>query len=144
MSQSFAKFFGPVNESSLPRSVANDVLSLINASIRGGRWRGEKGSHAFSSVANFGNPPLACLGAGQTDLRSIAVAVKDVILVFEPRLLPSSLSVVAGTEDERFDSARPNAQWPVLSIEGVLVETNEPFRLRMRIDLAHGHVCADS
>jgi predicted component of type VI protein secretion system len=123
--------------------VSNDILLLVNAAIRGGRWPGRKDDPAFSSVLNFGNPPLASFNDNSTSLRSLALAIHKAIAMFESRLIPASIKVMTALEERGYDSARPNIQWPVVLVNGVLAPTGENFRLRMRIDVLNGHASAD-
>jgi predicted component of type VI protein secretion system len=141
--QLFEKLSGAVREHSLSKNVANDILLLINASIRGGGWQGKKDDLAFSSVLNFGNPPLACFGNGIVSPRSLASTIHKSIVMFESRLVPSSIKVMVTLEEHGYDSSRPNIQWPVVLVNGVLAPTGENFRFRMRIDIVDGHASAD-
>lgn len=143
MPQVFAKLSGQVREEDLPTSVAQDVLALINASIRGRQMQELRGTPAFSSVLNFGNAPLARFGAGYIDLQFLANSVRATILMFEPRVIARSLVVTALIDEGRSLSFRPPSQWPLFCIDGALVRGDRPLRLRMRIDVAHGHACMD-
>lgn len=143
MSQTFGKFTGNTDSKTLGKSVADDILRLINASIRGGRWNDEKHSPSVSSVMNYGNSPLADFSEGVVDLKALANSIKKTLIMFESRLVASSLRILTIVEDRKFNSSKPNAQWPLFVIEGVLKETGDPFQLRMQIDVTYGHACAD-
>lgn len=143
MSQLFEKLSGTVRDHSLSKSVANDILLLVNASMRGRRWRRKENDLAFSSVLNFGNPAEIYFGDGTTSLHSISVAIHNTIVMFEPRLVPSSIKIIATLEEPGYDSSRPNTEWPIVFIDGVLTPTGENFRLRLRINIFDGHASAD-
>lgn len=143
MPQVFDRLSGHVRAEDLPTSVANDIVALINASIRGGQLPQVRGTPAFDSVLNFGNAPLARFGAGYIDLQSLANSVKATILMFESRVVSRSLVVTAVIEEGWSSRFRPPSQWPVFCIDGALVSGDRPLRLRMRIDVAHGHACLD-
>lgn len=143
MSQTFGKFTGEIDDRTLGINVSNDILRLINASIRGGRWHDEKHSPSVSSVMNYGHSPLAIFGNGVIDIRALVQAIKNMLVVFEPRLEASSLSILATLEDRKFSSSKPHAQWPVFVIEGILKETSDPFRMRVQIDVTYGHASVD-
>lgn len=143
MPQLFSKLSAEGGAGTLASGVANDILALMNASLRAGRWEGTRNSPAFSSVLNFGNAPLGCFGDGKADLKSLANSIKTAILMFESRLIPSSVKVLAMVEQGMFDGSRSKFQWPVFCVEGVLAANNEPFVFRMRIGVLHGHACAD-
>jgi predicted component of type VI protein secretion system len=143
MSQTFGKFTGNTDERTLGVNVSDDILRLINASMRGGRWHDDKHSPSMSSVMNYGHSPLAVFGDGVVDIKSLALAIKNILVIFEPRLEPSSLSILAMIEDRKFNSAKPHTQWPVFVIEGILKETGDPFRMRLQIDVTYGHASVD-
>ncbi|HYP83829.1 GPW/gp25 family protein [Variovorax sp.] len=142
--QLFAKLSAPADQGSLTSDIARDILSLINASIRGGRWAGSSGDPAVHSVVNFGAPPLAAFGAGNIDLRALVDAVHQVIERFEPRLLKSSVSVTASTSNRTSDASRPGMQWPLFQVDAMTVVPGLGFQMRFRIDVTHGHAVAET
>jgi predicted component of type VI protein secretion system len=143
MSQTFGKFTANTDGRTLEKNVADDVLRLINSSIRGGRWRDDQRSPSFSSVMNYGNSPLAVFDNGVVDLRALTHSIKNILIMFETRIEASSLNILATTEDRQFNSTKSNIQWPVFIIRGTLRETGGPFYLRMRIDITYGHASTD-
>ena len=55
------------------------------------------------SVVNFGIPVLSGKNASDIEWADIEQAIHDAILVFEPRILPDSLSVRATTTQDSMD-----------------------------------------
>ena len=90
------------------------------------------------SILNFGLPPLAGETAASLDPTDLEQAVREAILAYEPRILPSSLRVRTIVTETQLD------QHNVISvqIEGFLWAQPVPLELLLRteVDLETGRV----
>jgi len=92
---------------------------------------------AARSVVNYGIPDLAGTTASSIDAGELARAVRDAVVVFEPRLNKSSLQVRAIVAGERMAH-----NTLVFEIEGELWADPTPMRLflQTQVDLETGNV----
>jgi type VI secretion system protein ImpF len=88
-----------VSKIKLRQSVLRDLNWLLNAT--GGLFDLEpsKNAHALCSVLNFGLPPLSGLLVSKIEMTGLENWIRQAILDFEPRIVPSTL-VVRGVEAE--------------------------------------------
>ena len=85
---------------------------------------------AARSVLNYGLPPLAGTAAAGLDLAVIERSLKQVILTFEPRILPKSLKVKAVASRDQMDRRALS-----FDIEGDLWSQPVPMRLLLHTDI---------
>jgi type VI secretion system protein ImpF len=94
--------------------------------------------HVQSSVINFGLPALSGETASSLDITRLEDGIREAILSYEPRILPSTLEVQAVIAENQMD------QHNVVSIEirGNLWAHPVPieFLLRTDVDLETGEV----
>src|ERR1700712_3223018 len=74
-------------------NVLRDLNWLFNATQSSIEFEGD--ALLSGSVINYGLPPLAGRPASQYNLHELAQVLRDVILRFEPRIIPHTLKVVA-------------------------------------------------
>ena len=87
----------------LREMVLRDLSWIFNCSAPGAAfdWAGLR--HARNSVLNYGMEPLSGTSASSVEPRLLQQRVKQVILDFEPRILPKSLSVEVIVSDDQLD-----------------------------------------
>ena len=87
--------------------------------------------YAHQSVVNFGLPALSGETASTLDVVALETAVRDAILTFEPRIIPSSLQVEALVSEMQLD------HHSVISIQirGNLWAQPVPIELLLRTEL---------
>ena len=141
--QLLTKLSANASPAALGAGIARDILDMLNASIRGGRWQGRTDAPAFASVLNFGRPPLAAFGAGSIDLNALSDAIYRLVSTAEPRLIPSTLSVHASLERNLRDASRVSSQWPLFEVRARTKGSGLDFQMRFRIDVTHGHAVAE-
>jgi type VI secretion system protein ImpF len=92
-----------INRNRLREMVLRDLSWIFNCTAPGEAidWAGAP--HARNSVLNYGLVPLSGTSASNVDPRLLQQRVKQVILDFEPRILPQSLSVEVIVSDEQLD-----------------------------------------
>jgi type VI secretion system protein ImpF len=116
----------------LRENVLRDLNWLFNATQSSIDFEGD--ALVAGSVINFGMPPLAGRPASQYDLTELSRVLREVILRFEPRILPHTLKVSA--------EANKGETHNVLGfrIEGQLWSQPVPLEIYMRteIDLESG------
>jgi len=116
----------------LRENVLRDLNWLFNATQSSIDFEGD--AMMAGSVLNFGMPPLAGRPASQYDLSELSRVLREVILRFEPRILPHTLKVSA--------EANSGDSHNVLGfrIEGQLWSQPVPLEIYMRteIDLESG------
>jgi len=81
------------SKSRLRQSVLRDLAWLFNATRLEAGTDLSKLPTVRQSVLNFGLPSLAGWTASSLDLSDLARAVREAILLFEPRILPATLQV---------------------------------------------------
>jgi len=113
-------------------NVLRDLNWLFNATQSSLDFDGD--AMMAGSVINYGMPPLAGRPASQYDLTELARVLREVILRFEPRILPHTLKVSA--EASKGDAHNVLG----FRIEGQLWSQPVPLEIYMRteIDLESG------
>jgi len=116
----------------LRENVLRDLNWLFNATQSSLDFDGD--AMMAGSVINYGMPPLAGRPASQYDLTELARVLREVILRFEPRILPHTLKVSA--EASKGDAHNVLG----FRIEGQLWSQPVPLEIYMRteIDLESG------
>ena len=116
----------------LRENVLRDLNWLFNATQSSLDFEGD--AMMAGSVINYGMPPLAGRPASQYDLTELARVLREVILRFEPRILPHTLKVSA--EASKGDAHNVLG----VRIEGQLWSQPVPLEIYMRteIDLESG------
>ena len=116
----------------LRENVLRDLNWLFNATQSSIDFEGD--AMLAGSVLNFGMPPLAGRPASQYDLTELSRVLREVILRFEPRILPHTLKVSA--EANKGDTHNVLG----FRIEGQLWSQPVPLEIYMRteIDLESG------
>ncbi|HEY9023934.1 MAG TPA: type VI secretion system baseplate subunit TssE [Burkholderiaceae bacterium] len=116
----------------LRENVLRDLSWLFNATQSSLDFDGDP--LMAGSVINYGMPPLAGRPASQYDLNELSRVLRDVILRFEPRILPHTLKVTA--EGNKGDTHNVLG----FRIEGQLWSQPVPLEIFMRteIDLESG------
>lgn len=77
----------------LRESVLRDLAWLLNATQVEASGSLAGAPHVRRSVVNFGLPPLSGKTASSLDVMELTRAIRDAILTFEPRILPTSLEI---------------------------------------------------
>jgi type VI secretion system protein ImpF len=127
-----------ISKARLRQAVLRDLAWLFNAT----RYSGDDSllglPHVQSSVINFGLPALSGETASSLDITRLEDGIREAILSYEPRILPSTLDVQAVIAENQMD------QHNVVSIEirGNLWAHPVPieFLLRTDVDLETGEV----
>jgi type VI secretion system protein ImpF len=116
----------------LRENVLRDLNWLFNATQSSLDFEGD--AMMAGSVINYGLPPLAGRPASQYDLTELSRVLREVILRFEPRILPHTLKVSA--EANKGDTHNVLG----FRIEGQLWSQPVPLEIYMRteIDLESG------
>jgi len=116
----------------LRENVLRDLNWLFNATQSSLDFDGDP--MMAGSVINYGMPPLAGRPASQYDLTELSRVLREVILRFEPRILPHTLKVSA--EANKGDTHNVLG----FRIEGQLWSQPVPLEIYMRteIDLESG------
>jgi type VI secretion system protein ImpF len=126
-----------MNTRRLRQAVLRDLSWLLNAA-RPSRDELMSFPLAAKSVINYGLPPLAGETASALDVIALETAIRDAIVAFEPRILPSSLQVEAISSELVLDHHN------VVSIQigGQLWAQPVPIELLLRteVDLETGKV----
>ena len=120
-----------ITKKRLHEAVLRDLAWLFNTSRPGSKSGLDGFEHARRSVLNFGLPALCGETASTLDLVDLEQSIQQVILDFEPRIVPDSLQVKA------LASAAVLEQHNVLSIEirGYLWAVPVPLELLLRTDV---------
>lgn len=115
----------------LREAVLRDLAWLFNTSRLSGDTDLTGYDYARHSVVNFGLPPLAGVTASTLNLVDLEQTIKQVILDYEPRIMPPSLQVKALAQPGILD--RHN----IISMEirGVLWAHPVPVELLLRTDM---------
>jgi len=92
-----------ISKSRLRQAVLRDLAWLLNATQPGADLDLTKTPFARKSVINFGLPCLSGRMASSLEVADLERAVRQAILDFEPRILPSSLQVRALVEISALD-----------------------------------------
>jgi type VI secretion system protein ImpF len=125
----------------LRQSVLRDLAWLLNATRL--ETAGEMAGAPFvrSSVVNYGLPPLSGRGVSSLDATDLTRAIREAVLNFEPRILPSTLRVTTLLEPGQLDHHNVVG----VQIHGELWAQPVPleFLVRTEIDLETGKVRID-
>jgi type VI secretion system protein ImpF len=92
-----------MSRSRLREAVLRDLAWLFNATGLESRSGFGKASFVRKSVINFGLPVLAGRHASALELAELERAIRQAILDFEPRILPTTLRVRVLTDPDRLD-----------------------------------------
>lgn len=121
----------------LRAAVLRDLSWLLNtgslAQIEDLEWYPE----VARSVVNFGMRDLSGITASSLMIDDLARAIREVILFFEPRILPDSLRVQVLKEDEQM-----NMNAVTFVIQGMLWAQPMPLQMFMKteVDLETGYI----
>ena len=127
-----------LNRQALREAVLRDLSWLFNATGYGLAVDDKRYPHAATSVLNYGLPMLSGQFTSSVQRVSMEQALKNAILLFEPRILPRSLEVELVMEGSALDSHNRIG----LQIRGMLWAQPVPleFLMRSRIDLEEGRI----
>ncbi|MBI4696815.1 MAG: type VI secretion system baseplate subunit TssE [Gammaproteobacteria bacterium] len=81
-------------------SVLRDLAWLLNTTNMSIRREMDEHPEVAKSVLNFGIPDLAGTTSSTVDPNSLARAIREAILRFEPRILPDSLQVNLDVDED--------------------------------------------
>ena len=127
-----------LNKAQLRQAVLRDLVWLFNTTALESEEDLSDTPHVQSSVLNFGLPALAGESASALDPTDLERSVREAIVAYEPRILPSSLRVRTIVTETQLD------QHNVVSveIEGFLWAQPVPLALLLRteVDLETGRV----
>lgn len=117
-----------INRTRLRQAVLRDLAWLFNSTRLGGM---DGYPYADQSVVNFGLPSLSGETASTLDVIALEGAIRNAILTFEPRIIPSTLQVEALMSDLQLD------HHSVISIQirGNLWAQPVPIELLLRTEL---------
>lgn len=127
-----------ISKRRLREAVLRDLAWLFNTT----RLDSRTGLDAFPdvqrSVVNYGLPPLSGRAASSLEFRALERAIRQAILDFEPRILPSTLHVTALLLADELDHHNVIG----VEIQGQLWAQPVPIELLVRteIDLETGNV----
>jgi type VI secretion system protein ImpF len=82
-----------LSKSRLRQSVLRDLAWLFNATRPEASDALAKAPYVRQSVLNFGLPAMSGKVASSLDVTDLTRAIRDAILTFEPRILPSTLEI---------------------------------------------------
>ncbi len=127
-----------MNKSQFRRCVLRDLSWLMNATDLSTEIDFEGFDAAFSSVINFGLPPLSGKRISELDWPRLETGIKEAIMRFEPRILPETLDVNIVTSARSMDHHNLVA----FEIRGQLWSEPYPIELLLRtqLDLESGQV----
>lgn len=126
-----------ITKAKLRQAVLRDLGWLFNATRPSEiDWTGAP--DAERSVINFGLPALSGETASSLDVVELESSLRQVILVFEPRIVPASLEVSALVEEVQLDQHNVVS----MQIRGQLWAQPVPIELLLRteVDLETGKV----
>jgi type VI secretion system protein ImpF len=121
-------------------SVLRDLAWLFNATQLESVNPLAKAPHVRRSVLNFGLPAMSGQTGSSFDVTDLRRAIREAILNFEPRILPSTLEINQLEKDGEFLNATHNVIG--VEIHGHLWAQPEPieFLARTDFDLESGKV----
>jgi type VI secretion system protein ImpF len=125
----FNKLSTQSSKINLRRVIAQDILSLLNSSVRGAKLELTGKSWVKSSVLNFGNPPWVALGNSGIDPFQIAMDIQSTIAKFESRLAPATVKVIA-----RLETVKNRQNILYFEILGQHQGLTEIFKMRLAMD----------
>lgn len=117
-----------INRARLREAALRDLTWLLNAARLGDLM---PHAHAHRSVVNFGLPALSGETASTLDVVGLEAAIREAILNFEPRIVPSTLQVEVLINEMQLD------HHSVISIQirGNLWAQPMPIELLLRTEL---------
>ncbi|MBV5297947.1 MAG: type VI secretion system baseplate subunit TssE [Rhodoferax sp.] len=89
-----------VSKGRLKRTVLRDLVWLLNTTCHHTDGQLDNYPEVIKSVLNFGIPVLSGKNFSGASWRELERQIHEAILVFEPRILPDSLSVKASTPSD--------------------------------------------
>jgi type VI secretion system protein ImpF len=113
----------------LRRVIAQDILSLLNSTVRSAKVDMPEKSWVMSSVLNYGNPPWVALGSSRIDPYQMAIDIQSTVSKFEPRLVPSSVKVIT-----RLETIRTCQNSLYFDIQGQYQGQSDIFKMRLVLD----------
>ncbi|MFH0878440.1 MAG: type VI secretion system baseplate subunit TssE [Lentisphaerota bacterium] len=118
------------------QAVLRDLVWLFNTPARPGDDEIYEYEEAAASVLNFGSRDLCGLTAAGLSTEDLEKSLSQAIRRFEPRILPSSLSIQTSTSGDKMDH-----QAVTFEINGTLWAQPTPDQLYIKteIDLETGH-----
>jgi len=126
------------SKSRLRQAVLRDLAWLFNATQLESVDDLTRTPLVRRSVLNFGLPALSGRAASSLDVSDLAKAIRDAILTFEPRILPSTLQIKTLVESGQLDHHN------VIGVEIRAHLWAQPvpleFLVRTEIDLETGNV----
>lgn len=127
-----------ITKARLRQAVLRDLSWLFNASRLSGDVDWSTHRYAEHSVVNFGLPPLSGQTATALDVGELEKAIRQAILDFEPRIIPSTLEV--STPESQAGVNHHNIIY--VQIRGQLWAQPVPLELLLRteVDLETGEV----
>lgn len=117
-----------ITRTRLRQAVLRDLAWLFNATNPGDV---DGYAHAERSVINFGLPALSGETASTLDVLALEGAIRNAILTFEPRIIPSTLQIEAMTTDAELDHHSVVS----IQIRGNLWAQPVPIELLLRTEL---------
>ncbi len=125
----------------LRQSVLRDLAWLFNATRLETGTEMASAPYVRTSVVNFGLPPLSGKGVSSLDATDLTRAIREAVLNFEPRILPSTLRVTTMLEPGQLDHHNVIG----VQIHGELWAQPVPleFLVRTEFDLETGKVRID-
>ncbi|HET7203364.1 MAG TPA: type VI secretion system baseplate subunit TssE [Steroidobacteraceae bacterium] len=127
-----------INAARLRQAVLRDLAWLFNSTNLASADVLASYPHAEKSVINYGLPVLAGQTASQLDLTALESAMRQAIIDFEPRIVPSTLQVEAIITGQALDHHN------VVSVQIMGQLWNQPvpleLLLRTEVDLETGTV----
>lgn len=127
-----------MSKSRLRQAVLRDLAWLFNATRLEGETSLASVPYARRSVINFGLPALSGKASSSLDVTDLERAIRQAILDFEPRILPSTLEVQALKQTDPLEHHNVVG----VQIRGELWAQPVPLELLVRteIDLETGKV----
>jgi type VI secretion system protein ImpF len=114
---------------SLRRVIAQDILSLLNSSVRSSKLELTGKTWVMSSVLNFGNPPWVALGSSRIDPFQMALDIQSTVSKFEPRLVPATVKVTT-----RLETIKTRQNNLYFDIQGQHQGQKEIFKMLLALD----------
>ncbi len=127
-----------LDKKGLRAAVLRDLSWLFNAIDYTDQFSVSDWPHVARSVLNFGLPRLSGGYVSSVDIPRLEATIRATILLFEPRIIPASLRVIALLEGSILDMHNQLS----LSINGLLWAQPVPLEIHLRtqIDLEHNTV----
>ncbi len=111
-------------------SVKRDLAWLLNATNLSSVQSLERFPEVERSVLNYGMPDISGLTVSDIDTGELELAVRRVILNFEPRILPHTVEVKPLIDEQQMNS---NAL--AFEIEGLLWAQPAPLQIMLKTEL---------